>query len=788
MPFTPGSRIGPYEISGKLGEGGMGEVYRAHDGRLNRDVAVKALPASFAADPERLVRFQREAQVLAALSHANIAAIYGLEESGGSPALVMELIEGLTLAERIQVGPIPSEEALSIARQLAEALETAHEKGIVHRDLKPANIKITPEGQVKVLDFGLAKALATEAPEGSLPGNSLTLTLESTRAGMILGSPGYMSPEQARGKPADKRADIWAFGVILYEMLTGHVAFEGETLTDSLAAILRADIEWHRIPAETPPWVIRLLKRCLERDPKRRLRDIGDAWIESDAPATAPPAAVATVAPVRRNHWMPWAVAILFGGGAIVGDLWHRTPTAPQPVMRSWYSQDKFFGLVSISRDGSRLVYGDTGAESPMHLVLRMADQLNPQAVPGGENAVFPFFSPDGEWIGYFALNDRKLRKIRISGGSPINVTDVVEPAGGEWTADDMIYFSSPAGIRRVPAAGGAAEQLTKLDMAKETSHAFPHLIPGHNAVLFTILTHSTPKVAIADLKSKGAPRILVENASTGRYLPTGHLIYVRGSGMFAAPFDVSKLAITGPEVPVVDGISGVNGSGDFDVSNNGTLLYMMGSEGSAGRTVVGVADEKGVVTSASEELPWGTGRLSPDGKRVASDIHQTSPDTGDIWVRELERKTGIRISFEGQNASPIWTRDGRRLYWGANVAGKTGIYSAPSDGSGKAQLVLETGVMPTPGSLTPDGRTLLYTILPVGGKTEIWQVALNPSGGAVQPARVHQSPSSAESIPELSPDAKWLAYISTETGSREIYVQPFPGSGGKVRVSTQGG
>jgi serine/threonine-protein kinase len=790
MAFSPGSRIGPYEISGKLGEGGMGEVYRARDARLNRDVAVKALPASFATDPDRLGRFQREAQVLAALSHANIAAIYGLEDSSGSPALIMELVEGSTLAERIAAGPISIDEALAIARQLGDALEAAHEKGIVHRDLKPANIKLTPEGKVKVLDFGLAKALANEPPEGAAPGSSLTLTLESTRAGMILGSAGYMSPEQARGKPVDKRADIWAFGVILYEMLSGHVAFEGETVTDSLAAILRADIEWHRLPADTPPWVIRLLKRCLERDSKRRLRDIGDAWIESDAPAAVPAVVAAPPAPPRAYRWLPWAAALIVGGGGIASSMLRRTPEAPRPVVRSSYSQEKFFGLVAISRDGTRIAYGDTGANSPMQLTLRMEDQLNALPIPGGENAVFPFFSPDGDWIGYTSLIDgSKLRKIRISGGTPITLSDNAEIGGADWGDDDMIYFGGAAGLKRISAAGGIASQLTKVDSSKvESSHVFPHLLPGRNAVIFTILTHAAPRVAVLDLKSNGAPRILVENGTGGRYLPTGHLVYTRGGTLFAAPFDTSKLTITGPEVPVVDDVAGVNGKGDFDVSDTGTLLYMKGSEGSTGHTILAIADEKGAIQLISDEHAWGTGRISPDGKRFANDIHGTAVDTSDIWVGEVARKTGIRITFEGLNATPVWTRDGRRLYWGGVVGGKTGIFSAPSDGSGKPALVLETPARPSPGSLTADGRMLLYAVTPPSGQSEIWSVPLSATGEAGKPAPVRQSASSMETTPQLSPDGRRLAYVSTETGGREVYVQPFPGPGSKVRVSTQGG
>jgi len=466
MPLSTGTRIGPYEISGPLGAGGMGEVYRAHDSRLHRDVAVKTLPAGFAADPNRMARFQREAQVLAALSHPHIAAIYGLEDSAGVPALVMELVEGVTLAERITAGPIPLEETLRIARQIADALDAAHEKGIVHRDLKPANIKLTPEGQVKVLDFGLAKAFEPEGSSRSSsdPVNSPTLTLEATTAGMILGTAAYMSPEQARGKSVDKRADIWAFGVVLYEMLTGRIMFEGDTVSDTLAGVLRAPLDFNTLPAGTPPTVRRLLERCLERDPKRRLRDMGDAWVEIDAPASAPaPASAAAPAKPSRWRWLPWIAAAVIAGAGIAWGVLHTPATAPAPVVRWSLTQDKLFVGLALSRDGNRLAY--MVVDSVPHLFLRMLDQVEGKPVPGGDTAIFPIFSPDGQWLAYLnGMNEFKLKKIPVTGGTPITLCEGAVPWGLTWGDDDTLIFSSGKSLMRVSASGGAPETLTTVD------------------------------------------------------------------------------------------------------------------------------------------------------------------------------------------------------------------------------------------------------------------------------------------------------------------------------------
>jgi serine/threonine-protein kinase len=538
MPLTPGTKLGPYEILEPLGAGGMGEVYRGRDPRLNRDVAIKVLPAALADDAARMSRLHREAQVLASLSHPHIAALYGLEESGVQYALVMELVDGPTLAERIAAGRIPADEALAIARQVGEALECAHDKGIVHRDLKPANIKLTSDGKVKVLDFGLAKAFEAEAISGAAAANSPTLTMEATRAGLILGTAGYMSPEQARGRPVDKRADIWAFGVVLFEMLAGRNTFEGESVSDTLAAVLRADIEWRLLPADTPPPVLRLLERCLERDPKRRLRDVGDAWLLLET-------AAAPAAPPRRQSkaWLPWAAAVVIAAGGVGWGLLRPPPAQPRPVTRWTYTQKDYFGFPTLSRDGTRLLCLELHGNNP-NLALRALDQTEGKPIPGTEGKVLPALSPDGQWM-VAGGADGKLIRLPVTGGAGITLSDGPF-RGAYWGDDDNIVFATSKGLMRIPAAGGTAQVLTTVDEAKgESSHVTPFVLPAARALLFTVVSGPAGQVVLLDLK-KNTRRVLIQDGRDARYVPTGHLVFVRGGTLFAAPFHLSRLALAG--------------------------------------------------------------------------------------------------------------------------------------------------------------------------------------------------------------------------------------------------
>ena len=788
MSLAAGTRLGPYEITAPIGAGGMGEVYRAHDSRLHRDVAIKTLPPAFAEDANRLARFQREAQALAALSHPNIAAIYGLEESGGVNALVMELVDGMTLAERIAAGPIPLAEALAIARQIGAALEAAHEKGIVHRDLKPANIKLTGEGQVKVLDFGLAKAMDAESTpsSGATPANSPTLTLESTRAGVILGTAAYMSPEQARGKPVDRRADIWAFGVVFFEMLTGHSTFEGETVSDTLAGVLRADIDWKFLPANTPPAVHRLLERCLQRDPKRRLRDMGDAWIEIDSPAalTAPaPAPPAPSAGALRLPWIACGAAMLVAIAAVAWAWFHKPAAVPRPVVRWSYTQEKPFVAFSLSHDGSRLVYMEINGNI-YSLTLRMMDQFDAKPIPGTSSAALPVFSPDGQWIAFISVaTPLKVQKVPVTGGTAITLCDYPgEGLGLAWGDDGNIVFSGPKGLMRVSSSGGTPEQITTIDSKKdEAAHGWPDVLPGSRAVLFTIKHATSSEVAVADL-DKHVTRVLVRNGASPHYAASGHLIYYRTGTLFAAPFNAARREVTGPEAPVVEHVAVINADGaDYTVSDGGLLVYMAGAGISGGTTVLNWADRTGTLQPISDPKEWGTGRLSPDMTRVANGIH--SGDGEDIWTYDLVRRTALRLTFEGRNSNPIWSPDGRWITFVRLLEGKTGLYRVAADASGKPELLIETEPNAIPDSWAPDGKTLVFSQAGADKKSHLWSVTV-PGGKAV---RLHEG-DALEWSGEVSPDGHWLAYESTESGSNEVYVQPFPVSGSKTRISTEGG
>lgn len=767
MPLSPGERLGPYEIVAPIGKGGMGEVYQARDTRLDRPVAIKVSVARFSE------RFASEARAIAALNHPNVCTLYDV----GPDYLVMELVEGPTLADRLKEGPLPPAEALRIARQIADALEAAHEKGIVHRDLKPANVKVKSDGLVKVLDFGLAKAMEPRDSGADLTA-SPTLTLEATRAGVILGTAGYMSPEQARGKAIDRRADIWAFGVVFYEMLTGQATFEGETVSDTLAAVLRADIDWSRLPLDTPPKIRRLLKRCLERDPKRRLRDIGDAWIELDAPEE--PAAGGPVANrSRAARWMPWVAALAIAAAGVGWGLFHTPPVQPRPVFRWTYTEPNYFGLLALSHDGTRLVYTQLNGTTA-RLMLRMADEPQPRPIAGSEEAIFPFLSPDGQWCGFFT-QDGRLKKIPVTGGSPIVLVDSGAQPTGDWGDDDTIVYSTRQGLARISASGGTPQTVTTVDAKKgETSHRFPRFLPGARELLFTVTTGAANQLLIRDLKS-GKTHVVVGNGINGRYVSTGHLVYLRASTLFAVPFSLSRLTATGPEAVVVQGVStAFTPGGDYTFADSGLLVYMGGTD-SAGATVLAWADRKGAIEPLSEPKNWGTGRLSPEGLRVVNSI--SAGGISDIWIFDTVRRTLDRLTFDGTGQNPIWSPDGRRIAFGGSLSGKNGIYAVPADGSGKPELLLATDGPAAPTSWSPDGRRLVYTLIGLDHKSHLWSADL-PGG---MPSELHDTPFT-EADGQVSPDGKWLAYVSNESGTNEIYLQPFPAPGGRVRVSTQGG
>ena len=784
MPIAPGARIGPFNVIAPLGAGGMGQVYRARDSRLNREVAIKVLPPEFANDSERMARFQREAQSLAALNHPNIASIYGLEETEGAAALVMELVEGLTLAERVAAGPIPREEAIAYARQIALALEAAHEKGIVHRDLKPANIKITPEGEVKVLDFGLAKAMGTSAGSGGLPADSPTITVESTRAGQILGTAAYMSPEQALGRSVDKRADIWAFGVVLYEMLTGRMLFAGETVAETLAGVLRAEIDLTKLPPDTPSNVRRLLQRCLQREPKQRLRDIGDALVELNAaeePVLAPVPAVGSI----RRRWLPWAAGFALGLAGVAWGVLQRS--SPQPVRPAvhWPTMLGPVGLVSVSRDGTRLAYVEGVGGPDAHIIVRMLDQLEGKAIPGTEGGYYPVFSPDGQWVLYSSPLDSKLKKVPVTGGAPITVCDRFPIGDASWGDDDIILFSNGTSLFRVQASGGAPERVTTPDPKNsEFAHRFPQFLPGSKQAIFSIAIGGSfehAKIGLLDV-GRGTYRVIANGGGRTRYTPTGHLVYLRAGSLFAIPFDLRRMAVTGNEAPVVNNVStpGMLGYADYSFSNTGLMVYV--ARGENEETSFAWIDRSGTVQPiTSTPQPWGFGSVSPDGSRIANTLDKAN-ESGDVWLIDTRRGTTTRLTFDGGAQGPIWSPDGRRLLYRSKKEGMVGIYSVATDGTGRPEVVVATKTIAVPWSMTPDGRTIIYSELSDEAHNRLFALKQGSTPMVLHPNSIDDRDA------QLSPDGKWLAYGGTESDRKEIYVEPFPGPGPKVRVSAQGG
>ncbi|HKE28937.1 MAG TPA: protein kinase [Bryobacteraceae bacterium] len=759
MPFRAGAKVGPYEILAPLGAGGMGEVHRARDTRLKRDVALKVLPEAFARDPERMARFQREAEVLASLNHPNIAQIYGVE--GG--ALVMELVEGEPLR-----APQSRETALDYARQIADALEAAHEKGITHRDLKPANIMVTPH-VVKVLDFGLAAVAQSSSGD---PSTSPTLTISPTHAGMILGTAAYMSPEQARGKNVDKRADIWAFGCVLYEMLTGKQAFPGETTSDILAAVLAKDRDLGELPVSVRP----VVEKCLRKDPRKRWRDIGDVRTALEEGAPAP-----SVAP-RRVSWLPWAIAGALAAALLAAALRREAPPLPLPVSR-WTTMLSAADAVGIelSRDGTRIVYGSGGPG----LMLRMLDRAEAKRLAGVQGSG-PTFSPDGQWIVYYAANE-KLMKIPVNGGAPIAICEAPRQRGRTWGDDDtIVYGTIDGGLMRVSATGGVPAALTTPDRQKgEIAHQWPHYLPGAGAIVFTINTGGTyenARIGVLDVKRRSY-RAVVDGASNGNYVPTGHLVYARSGTLFAAPFDAKRLVLTGPEAPVIEDLRiGALGIPQYGFSDSGLLVYL----GSGGRPLndrtVEWVDRHGAQHASALPPRLYTGiRLSPDGQRVAATIESGGAESGDIWIGELQRGTMIRLTSDEVNYSAVWTPDGRLVTFATSQGGRQRLYQAAADGSTKPQLLLEVNSRAYPMSWTPDGGQLLFLTL---GGTWLLPVREGVAGGeprSLDPGRTRRDA-------QVSPDGRWIAYESNESSRSEIYVQPFPGVGAKAPVSTEGG
>jgi serine/threonine-protein kinase len=815
-----GHRIGPYEITGSIGAGGMGEVYRAHDARLNRDVALKVLPDGVAADPDRLPRFRREAQLLASLNHQNIAAIHGLEEDArdGSlrTALVLELVDGPTLADRLASGALPIDEALRIAAQVANALEAAHDRGIIHRDLKPANIKIRSDGVVKVLDFGLAKAfdgdVASQAGSATL---SPTLTSPAmTRAGVIIGTAAYMAPEQARGKAVDKRADIWAFGVVLFELLAGQRLFASDEVSDTLAFVLTKEPNWAALPPTTPASLRRLLRRCLEKDRARRLADIADARldIEDALQDLAGGSSAAIAAPNERSepHWrrvVPWTVAAaaLAGLAATIAVWapWRDTPPpAPVRVQAALGANAMLSAAtpaLAMSPDGAMLaiVARPLSILSTRTLLFaRRLDRLDAQPLAGTEGAFLPFFSPDGEWIAFFA--DGSLKKIPSNGGAIVSICAVASPRGGSWGADNSIVFASADGISRVAAAGGPIDRLSVVQKGGAVPSS-PQILPGGRAVLYLEAASSVDPnnaaVVVARPLPSGDPKVVLRGGGVmPRYVETGHLTIVRGGTMFAVPFDVNALEARGSPVPVADNITTIAGVGAVaSLSSKGLLAYQPRVSTSAAQGPVVWLDRSGATTPLrSTPSVWGFPRFSPDGKRLALVI-----DDGrqmDVWVYEWERDILTRVTSDpASDVAPVWTPDGTRLVFASSRGNNvSNLYWQRADGTGEAQRLTDSPIAQLPDSFHPDGRHLTFHQGdPSVGRQEIGMLTLegdDAHGWKAGATTTLVGGPFLKANARFSPDGRWLSYSSFDSGRFEIYVQPFPGPGGRVQVSSDGG
>jgi tRNA A-37 threonylcarbamoyl transferase component Bud32 len=782
-----GTSLGTYKIIEPLGAGGMGEVYLAEDTRLGRKAAIKILPQDLAREPERRERFEREAKLLASLNHANIAAIYGLEGSGDASFIAMEFVEGETLADRMARGPIEMAEALGLARQVAAALEAAHANGIIHRDLKPANIMVTGDDTVKVLDFGLAKAYFDDAPaKAASPEISASPTiLAATGAGIILGTAAYMSPEQAKGKPLDRRVDVWAFGVVLYEMLTGRRAFSGDDVTEVIAAVIRDVPDLDALPAGSPPALRRLLRRCLAKDPEQRLRDIGDAALEIDealAPADGPGADEPAAARPGRPAWqLAAAAAALMIVAAVAAWGLKPVPEIDRPLTRFATLIDRAEGRINADRpsialspDGRQLVYRAGG-----QIFARRLDELESRVVADESSAVYGV-SPDGEHVLF--QDAGALMTKRLAGGPTQTLVADARPTGAHWGADGTVVYSNPEGVFAVPATGGAPREL--VDGVAGTNYLLPSILPGGQAVTYTEVANGAPGIMVARLDGS-APVMVVPGAGAGRYVATGHLLYLSQGAVNAAPFDLATASVTGPAVRLGLNVAfSVQGGGaQLTVADNGTLAYVVATAASSAEMQLAWVDPEGGAEPAAPQLHnYSDLRLSPDGRRVATHLFEGD---NDIWVMDLVRGDLTRISFEqGEDETPLWSPDGLSLAYASSRDGGRVVFLKRADGSASA---VETPIWRGPEHLhlndwsAADGK--LIAELARAGSNDVIAIDIETGEETALLAS-----SFDEKLARLSPDGHWLAYVSEESGQEEVYVQRYPELDVRVPVSTEGG
>jgi serine/threonine-protein kinase len=814
VSFPAGSRIGHYELIAQIGAGGMGEVYRATDTNLGRQVAIKLLPEAFAQDAERLARFEREARTLASLNHPNIASIHGLERSGSVPALVMELVEGPALADRIAAGPIPPGEALAIADQIADALDAAHELGIVHRDLKPANIKVRPDGTVKVLDFGLAKAVE---PAGATSGLSLSPTITSpvmTGAGILLGTAAYMSPEQARAKPVDKRTDIWAFGAVLYEMLTGRRAFAGDDVSDVLASVLAREPDWDALPLGLPPRVAVVIRRCLSRDQKQRVRDIGDVRLALKGAFDIAVNTTASADAVPRPLWrrtLPLVGCTAIGVTIAALAAWRLWPASePTSVTRFVHTLPEGQELrstqrpvIAVAPDGQSFVY----LANPGGLHVRSMSEMDARLIPGTvSGSASPFFSPDGQWIGFFegagqaggppsvAPDIRSaptstpamlLKKISVTGGTPITISNASVPFGASWSSDNTILFGQQAGIMRVSADGGTPELLIK---AGDNEQLYgPQLLPGGDAVLFSVTTGQGPnrwnqaQVVVQSVTS-GQRTVVVKEGTEARYVSSGHLVYTVRDTLFGMAFDAKRLAVLGAARPLgeyVDLPVGVAAAGaNYAVSDRGTLAYVSRTESL--RSLIWT-DRSGTMLEEIKTIPpdvYEDPRLSPDGSRVL-----VTRD-GDIWIFDIASGRSSRATRDGVSLMGVWDPTGSRVAYSSASGGNLEAWVVPIDGSAEPRQVTTLGGQIHVDSWSPDGRLLTLHRHAPEGEVQMFMVPLDEADG--KPRRFAEGIQRSEGA-DFSSDLRYVTYLGMDSGQREVYLRPYPGPGGQVTVSIGG-
>jgi serine/threonine protein kinase len=788
MALQAGTKVGPYEVVAALGRGGMGEVYRARDTRLGRDVALKVLPDSFAGDAERLARFEREAQVLASLNHPHIAAIYGFEDGGGpTKALALELVEGPTLADRIAQGPLLFDEAWPIARQITQALEAAHDQGIIHRDLKPANVKVRDDGTVKVLDFGLAKAMAPPGGEAALSQSPTITTPAMTRAGVLLGTAAYMSPEVAKGRPADKRADIWAFGCLLYELLSGRPAFDGNDMTEVLGAIVRLEPDWHALPRSTPAGVVTVIKRCLQKDPSLRLRDIADVRLQLDdalaSPALSPQPTASVLVRLGSAGWIVAAVATI-AAAIIIASSVGRAPTdSPETRLQIATPPTSDPLSFAIAPDGRSVVF-DAQQNGRSQLWLRSLESEEALPLTGTEGGRSPFWSPDSASIGFFAGG--MLKRVDLTGGFVRNLASAPNFRRGAWTLDGTIVFGASVGpLSSVSAQGGAVKEATRL-LPGQTNHRIPQFLPdGQRFLLLTLGTPDVRGVYLGSLTDTSIRRVF-DRESAYAFMSPAHVLIVREGALWARTFDSADASLGSDLLPVAPRVlvsPSTTGFAALSVSSVGAIAY----RASAGETQLVWLDRTGNAVDSvgqRDDAQLWLAALSSDGRTVA--MVRTVDGNTDVWLLESQRGAPRRLTFDPRSdATPIFSPDGSRIaYVSDRKVDVWDIFERRADGTGGETLLLESDENKQALGWSPDGRYILYSTQNPQTDYDLWVLPLD---GGLKPFPIAATPY-VENEARFSPDGRWVAFDSTETGQTEIYHQPFPGPGPKTQISVGGG